>query len=784
MSTFSFKVWPTQHRKITQRFGANPQNYAQFGLPGHEGVDIRAPNGTPVACVADGIIYRVNHEPDKHNYGIHVRIKHQDGYQTTYAHLEKAFVQENELVTAGTIIGLADNTGNSFGAHLHLTLKKEGVKIGDWPNGIIDPTPFLLPLMGWQTPTGPYIEGWVLSQSIVISENLAQANDDITLRITAHDNILVPVGTLMIVEAHSQQGFTKVKVAQAAVGMLSVPLPGSPAPLPPNNVLMYTGWAQREQLNIIGRRGIVNTPHGMVLRAAAHSEAQVLGLARRGCTVSILGVAEGNYLPVKVRRIDLRGPVSPPQSMPSLPLASLHNLPDSVVWGWVARQYLSNHDLHATISHYGATLRSAPGRLNKYVATIFGDAEVQIVGHENEDSVPILVGHQNLVRIADPLPERLEPRLYTAAEIAALQPAHLTLTAPPINTVPGWVLSTDLLLVHGTAITPSNGLNLRAEPRRDGQLIGFIPAATELFITDDAQGEFTPVRVIEDVLQPVPEEPFLIEPSLVGQARLGLHAAADPDISEAEHQEFADLRPTIIKLLSFHSYEDIARLAQAHPRATWVVRAFLSFGGRRIAPRQFIHDTLPDVERALQALTNRDVVIELHNEPNIAADGLFSSWANGSEFNDWWLELLELYQQEMPQQRFIFPGLSPGSTVSNLKIDHIQFIEACRPAIQAAAGLGVHLYWSNVYPMQRALDVLDDYISRFRNTPIWVTEASNNKSGTSIQHKAQQYLDFWHALQDRPIVQGVTYFVASASNPDFAEEVWVGRGLGRLLGQR
>ncbi len=85
--------------------------------------------------------------------------------------------------------------------------------------------------------------------------------------------------------------------------------------------------------------------------------------------------------------------------------------------------------------------------------------------------------------------------------------------------------------------------------------------------------------------------------------------------------------------------------------------------------------------------------------------------------------------------------------------------------------------------MPQALNVLDDYISRFRFKPIWVTEASNNKAGSPAL-KGQQYLKFWKELQKRPTVQGVTYFVASASNPAFGEEVWVGRGIGNVVGRR
>jgi hypothetical protein len=122
--------------------------------------------------------------------------------------------------------------------------------------------------------------------------------------------------------------------------------------------------------------------------------------------------------------------------------------------------------------------------------------------------------------------------------------------------------------------------------------------------------------------------------------------------------------------------------------------------------------------------------------------------------------------------------------VRNIKQDHVEFLEASRDAVDAADGLGVHIYWSNVYSMERALGVLDDYINRFRRVPIWVTEASNNKGGTSAARKGMEYLEFWQALQERPMVQGVTYFVASASNEAFKQEVWVGRNIAPVVGRR
>jgi hypothetical protein len=352
------------------------------------------------------------------------------------------------------------------------------------------------------------------------------------------------------------------------------------------------------------------------------------------------------------------------------------------------------------------------------------------------------------------------------------------------------------MTVNGpTAVAGQYGLRLRSGPRRDAPEIGFIPAAVTIAVTGPAQGEYTPVRVDNAKLQP----PFgtgaatttpataaaaNVDPPALGNCRIGLHASADPNIAEPEFEEFLNLRPGLIKVLSFHSEADIRRLAASIPAASFVVRAFLDFGGRTIGPEQFVNDTLGDVKRSLGALAGRDVVVELHNEPNVVPEGLSKSWTDGASFAVWWLEVLRRYRAALPGVSFLYPGLSPGTTVSGVKLDHIQFAEAGRAAIEAADGLGIHCYWSSVYPLTAALGVVDDYISRFRFKPIWVTEASNNKAGTSVPDKASQYLQFWHELQKRPTVRGVTFFVASASNPDFAQEVWVGRGLGALVGAR
>lgn len=144
--------WPTDHKYVTQPFGVNPHDYERFGLPGHEGLDIQAPTGNNVyACYSGKVVsYGWQHQGERdHPYGKHIRLSHNiEGidYTTIYAHLLRVNVKRGDSVTKGQTIGSSDNTGNSRGAHLHLTVKKKGATaagLTTFPNDMIDPAPFL-----------------------------------------------------------------------------------------------------------------------------------------------------------------------------------------------------------------------------------------------------------------------------------------------------------------------------------------------------------------------------------------------------------------------------------------------------------------------------------------------------------------------------------------------------------------------------------------------------------------------------------------------------------------
>lgn len=111
---------------------------SNFGRRGsrryHYGIDIKAQTGDTIYAAFDGKI-RVK-QFERRGYGYYVVIRHVNGLETVYGHLSKFLVAENDFVVSGQPIGLAGNTGRSFGSHLHFETRFLGKPIN--PNFIID----------------------------------------------------------------------------------------------------------------------------------------------------------------------------------------------------------------------------------------------------------------------------------------------------------------------------------------------------------------------------------------------------------------------------------------------------------------------------------------------------------------------------------------------------------------------------------------------------------------------------------------------------------------------
>jgi len=91
----------------------------------HLGIDYAARRGTPIVAAGSG---RVIFAGRLGSYGKLVKIRHNDGYETRYAHL-KSFrrgIKRGKRVKKGQTIGYVGSTGRSTGPHLHFELRKHG----------------------------------------------------------------------------------------------------------------------------------------------------------------------------------------------------------------------------------------------------------------------------------------------------------------------------------------------------------------------------------------------------------------------------------------------------------------------------------------------------------------------------------------------------------------------------------------------------------------------------------------------------------------------------------
>ncbi len=91
---------------------------AIHGQP-HKGIDIPAPEGTPILAAHDGTVL-VSGWND--SYGNQVLLDSGAGLSTRYAHMTETAVNAGETVTAGQVIGYVGSTGDSSGSHLHFEI--------------------------------------------------------------------------------------------------------------------------------------------------------------------------------------------------------------------------------------------------------------------------------------------------------------------------------------------------------------------------------------------------------------------------------------------------------------------------------------------------------------------------------------------------------------------------------------------------------------------------------------------------------------------------------------
>jgi murein DD-endopeptidase MepM/ murein hydrolase activator NlpD len=133
---------PLKFSRITSRFNLRRFHPILKRTIPHYGVDYGAPVGTPVMATADGVVTLAGRNGGAGNM---VRLRHPNGYETSYLHLSRYGngIARGARVSQGQIVGYVGSTGLSTGPHLDYRVRKDGSWIN--PLGISSPPAEPLP---------------------------------------------------------------------------------------------------------------------------------------------------------------------------------------------------------------------------------------------------------------------------------------------------------------------------------------------------------------------------------------------------------------------------------------------------------------------------------------------------------------------------------------------------------------------------------------------------------------------------------------------------------------
>ncbi len=120
--------------RLTSPFGMR-QHPIHGDLRHHDGVDIAAPEGTPIRAARAGRVVRAGFEE---GYGNVVVLDHGGGLETRYAHCQRLGVRPGDRVDAGAPIATVGSTGRSTGPHLHFEVRHQGIPVDPAHSGFSD----------------------------------------------------------------------------------------------------------------------------------------------------------------------------------------------------------------------------------------------------------------------------------------------------------------------------------------------------------------------------------------------------------------------------------------------------------------------------------------------------------------------------------------------------------------------------------------------------------------------------------------------------------------------
>ncbi len=117
---------PPSEKYVTSNWGFRKWKF-------HYGIDLKVHRGDTVRTAFDGTVRITRRD---RGYGYFVVVRHDNGLETLYGHLNKILVKNGQKLKSGQAVGMGGNTGRSTGYHLHLEFRYLGNPIN--PNDIVN----------------------------------------------------------------------------------------------------------------------------------------------------------------------------------------------------------------------------------------------------------------------------------------------------------------------------------------------------------------------------------------------------------------------------------------------------------------------------------------------------------------------------------------------------------------------------------------------------------------------------------------------------------------------
>lgn len=201
-----------------------------------------------------------------------------------------------------------------------------------------------------------------------------------------------------------------------------------------------------------------------------------------------------------------------------------------------------------------------------------------------------------------------------------------------------------------------------------------------------------------------------------------------------------------------------------------------------IPASKLIYQPLPDDKCALRVSNAYDKNVRyfvIHKCPNSLGGGYREWWWDGKQYGAWWAGIVSQMKKHFPDAKFIMPAFWYGRQDNNLfgsakGIDEVWGLHA--NALAKVSGVAdyyeLRAHWSQRGGMRQALFRIDSYLYHF-DIPVIVI-FSNSSAIVSKEDKAQEYLEFYHELNERDGVFAALSFCVSSPKEEHKFETWRG----------